>query len=98
MPYRSNDGYLFTADDPKAVIRQMRDLQWNAPQFKRDYIKTVRERVWDIFGVRPRRRADLFLADLVQIGLLTYEPSVPSTDSEGGPPAVLPHTSPATGA
>lgn len=97
MPYRASDGELFTADDPKAVVRQMRDRQWNAPRFKRDYVKTVRERVWDVCGVRPRRRADLFIADLVQLGLLRYEPPAPST-GEGGPLAVLPHTTPATGA
>lgn len=41
----ADDGMVFEGADEKAVVRQMRNTQWNAPEAKRDYICEVIDRV-----------------------------------------------------
>jgi hypothetical protein len=62
----------FVGPDAEAIVRQMRDMQWNAPSRKRDWMVEAAERAEQVSGVRVRadEGASMFLRDLERAGLI----------------------------
>lgn len=75
----TNDDVVFTGQDAREIVRQMKLTQWSAPEAKRDYIRQVVKRVWSMTGVppaapvRPPGTATKLLRYLVQVGLVRVE-------------------------
>jgi hypothetical protein len=67
------EGATFSGSSQKAIIRQMRDTQWNRPDRKGEYMEDVAGRVYSITGCAVRPVADHFLTDLQAAGLLTID-------------------------
>jgi hypothetical protein len=51
MIVKCMDGEEFAAETAADVVRQMKNVEWNAPARKRDYMLEVVERVEDQTGV-----------------------------------------------
>jgi len=73
---RTNDGILWTGRNTAAIVRQMRDDQWNAPEQKTEWMDEAAGRVHQMTGFLPRSdKAEHFIADLIQCGVAYYEVS-----------------------
>lgn len=64
----------FEGEDARAVVREMRDSDWHAPDKKRDYMEQVAERVEGMTGERiSTDGAEVFLHELHRVGLIEFE-------------------------
>lgn len=51
MRVKALDGEVFEGEDARDVVRQMKNIEWNAPHRKRDYMAEVIERVQAMTGL-----------------------------------------------
>ena len=71
MKVTTTEGLEFTGDTPQEIVRQMRNVQWNAPVVKRDWMAEVAERVEQMTGTRPStENASAFLSSLAALNLI----------------------------
>lgn len=77
MIVKTGEGQEFAGATAEAVVRQMRDTEWNAPEKKRDYMEEVAERVFNMTGLEipspTTIPASEFLQYLERAGLVTVE-------------------------
>lgn len=67
-----NDGTTIEATTMANAVQQLRDMQWGAPQPKREYMTECAERVRMLTGdTLDTSNADAFVAGLHKAGLVT---------------------------
>lgn len=65
MKAEMEDGTTFEGESSEAIVRQMRDSNWSAPERKGEYMSEVATRVEGMTGARVRAdNATVFLSDL----------------------------------
>ena len=74
MTYVTIDG-MRVSGTVREVVRALRDAQWNAPEYKRDWMEQVAERIAHIAHAPGTRltfsNAQEFIDELVRVELLT---------------------------